>query len=67
MRTLDQDNRAPGLGKPIRPAPEAAPEPQWKPIAGHKDHETIGTEIRLRQGKLPTIYDWYTVGGLKKT
>ena len=62
MRTLDQDNRAPGLGKPIRPAPEAAPEPQWKPIAGHKDHESNGTEIRLKAGKTITIWDLY---GLK--
>lgn len=60
MRTVDQDEPGPALGKPYK-APAAAPEPEkWKPVPGHPDHETNGKDIRLKQHEV-SIWDLYGV------
>lgn len=43
----------PPLGETLKPTPPPAPAPApWRPLPNHPDHETNGTETRLRPGRL---------------
>lgn len=62
MRTTDKDESNRALGAPIRPAAPKPSEPQWNPLAGHPDHESNGTDVRLKQTvKPPGMWDFHRV------
>lgn len=62
MRQIDVAPPDQGLGAPIRPDAPKPSEPQWKPVAGHPEHEFNGSDIRLKQTvKPPGMWDFYKV------